>query len=141
MLSQTIRQNLPISRYLIAAITLIALSFATGSAFAASGTWSKKSFNINGGWSITERNGAQVLQLDSGFRTKSAPDLKLFLSTRSLTELNGRNATSGAILISPLQSNSGAQEYVIPAGVDLSQFQTLIIHCEAYSKLWGGSHL
>ena len=107
----------------------------------ANSSWTKKSFAIKGGWSIVEKNGSRVLSLDQNFHTKNAPDLKLFLSTKSLGDLSGRNATEGSLLISPLKSNKGAQEYVLPANVDINQFRTLIIHCEAYSKLWGGANL
>ena len=101
-----------------------------------SGRWEKKSFAADGSWSIVDRGGARYVTLSADFKTKNAPDLKIFLSPKSAGELNGRNATDGSILIAPLSSASGAQEYEIPAGVDLSAYQTIIIHCEAFSKLW-----
>ena len=107
----------------------------------AGGTWTKKSVAIDGGWSIVEKNGSQVLMLDENFSTNSGPDLKIFLSRQSISSLTGKNAINDAILVSPLQSNRGAQEYVLPANIDLSQFQSVIIHCESFSKLWGGSSL
>jgi len=107
----------------------------------ANGSWTKKRFAIDGSWSIVQKNGSNVLVLDQNLKTISAPDLKIFLSSNPLSDLNGHNATNGSVLISPLKSNKGAQECVIPANIDLSQYQALIIHCEAYSKLWGGSSL
>jgi len=47
----------------------------------------------------------------------------------------------GSLLIAPLQSNKGAQTYVIPAGTDLSNYKSVIIHCEAYTKLWSAADL
>jgi len=138
--SQAINRNLQLTQILFTLMMIALLTLAANPSFA-SGYWSKKSFAINGSWSIVHRNGSNVLVLDQNFKTKSAPDLKIFLSTNSLENLNGRNATSGSVLISPLKSNKGAQEYIIPANIDVSQYQSLIIHCEAYSKLWGGSRL
>ncbi|MEM8988551.1 MAG: DM13 domain-containing protein [Pseudomonadota bacterium] len=106
---------------------------------AAEGTWTKKSFKIQGGWSIVEKDGAYVVKLDEAFRTKNAPDLKIFLSPLSVSDLKNKNAIDGAVFVEKLASNKGAQTYEIPAGTDLSQFQSIIIHCEAYTKLWGAA--
>lgn len=138
--SQAINRSLQLTQILFSLMMIAVLALAAKPSFA-NGSWTKKSFAINGSWSIVEKNGANVLVLGPSFKTKSAPDLKIFLSTNQLSELNGRNATNGSVLISPLKSNKGAQEYVIPANIDISQYQSLIIHCEAYSKLWGGSAL
>jgi hypothetical protein len=122
-------------------IMLLALFAALSNPLHANGNWTKKSFSIKGGWSIVEQNGSRVLTLDQRFKTRKAPDLKIFLSKKPLSELNGDNATTESVLISPLKSNKGAQQYVLPANVDISQYKSLIIHCEAYSKLWGGASL
>lgn len=105
------------------------------------GAWTKKSFSSKGTWSIVERDGARYVKLSSDFRTRNAPDLKIFLSPTSASATTGSNATQGSILVSPLRSNSGAQSYRIPDGVELSDFASILIHCEAYSKLWSASDL
>ena len=104
-------------------------------------TWTKKNFKIKGHWEITNENGQHVLKLDDEFKTRKAPDLKLFLSPLPLAELKNKNAIDGAVLISPLKNHKGAQRYVLADDIDLNQFQTLIIHCEQYTKLWGGASL
>ena len=38
--------------------------------------------------------------------------------------------------IAKLKSNKGSQRYKLPAGTDPSDYKTVIIHCEQYSKLW-----
>ena len=106
-----------------------------------SGGWRKKSFSVAGNWTVSSENGVTRIDLDNQFSTKNAPDLKIFLSPLSPDELTGRNATQGALLISPLQSNKGAQSYTVPAGTNLSRYKTILIHCEAYSKLWSVSGL
>ena len=62
-------------------------------------------------------------------------------SPLSASSLSGRNALNGALKLGVLKTNKGGQEYVIPAGTDLSQFSSVIVHCEAYSVLWGGGSL
>ncbi|RMB12197.1 DM13 domain-containing protein [Eilatimonas milleporae] len=105
------------------------------------GTWVKKSKHIRGQWKIVEEDGRKIIVLGDDFRTSSAPDLKIFLSPLDIADLKNRNAIDGARFISPLASARGAQRYEIPADVDLSAFKAIIIHCEAYTKLWGGSNL
>lgn len=101
-----------------------------------SGGWTKVSANASGTWRIVERGGERFVELSDDFRTQNAPDLKIFLSPQPSSSLNGKNAADGAVLIAQLTSNRGAQVYKIPARVDLSAYYTIMIHCEAYSKLW-----
>lgn len=103
---------------------------------AQSGKWIPKAKPISGTWSIADSNGKKVLQL-KGFKTSNAPDLKLFLSPRSSGQLTGKNATTGSVKIAKLKNTDGDQSYVLPAGIDLSKYKSVVIHCEQYSKLWG----
>ncbi|MEO1251151.1 MAG: DM13 domain-containing protein [Pseudomonadota bacterium] len=106
-----------------------------------SGEWTKKSFNSSGTWEIYEENGSTFVKLSADFRTRNAPDLKIFLSPLAASDANNKNATDGAVLISPLSSNRGEQIYEIPADVDLSAFQSILIHCERFSKLWSAADI
>ena len=106
-----------------------------------SGDFVSKQYSIKGGWSIVQNGNDTVIRLDKSFKTKGGPDLKLFLSPQSIDSVTGKTATEGAVLISPLTSNKGAQEYRLPAGIDLTDFESLLIHCESYSVLWGGTAL
>jgi len=84
-----------------------------------------------------------VLKLGKKFKTKSGPDLKIFLTPQTVDSVNGSNATEGALLIAPLKSyeSRAAATYPIPAGTDLSKYKAIVIHCEKLSKLWGVSAL
>lgn len=104
------------------------------------GSWTKKSFGIAGEWSIVEEQGRRFLVLDDRFKTRSAPDLKLFLSTHALADANGKNATRGSVLIAKLDKAKGGQRYELP-DVDLEAYSSLLLHCEQYGKLWGGAPL
>ena len=102
---------------------------------------SKKTFKVSGTWTIYQDGGSTYVKLSSDFRTRNAPDLKIFLSPLAAADTNGGNATDGSVLVAPLTSNAGEQVYEISAGVDLAAFQSILIHCEQYSKLWSAADL
>jgi len=106
-----------------------------------SGTWVNKDYKINGEWSLEKRGNQHVITVNDKFKTKKGPDLKVFLSPQTIDPANGKNATNGAVLIAELKKNNGSQEYVLPENFDISDFKSPLIHCEAYSVLWGGTNL
>lgn len=108
---------------------------------AQAGSFEKSSFNIKGDWKIVKENGQTIFRVSEDFKTKNGPDLKLFLSPKTVDSATGSTATQDAVRLGVLKSNKGGQDYIIPAGVDLSQFGSILIHCEAFSKLWGGANL
>ncbi len=105
------------------------------------GAFTKKKYGIKGDWQILQENGQTILRLSDNFKTKNGPDLKIFLSPQSVDAVSGQTATQGSVLISALKSNKGGQDYVIPANVNLANFSSVLIHCEAFSVLWGGGDL
>lgn len=123
-----------------AGVTQSALAEASVSA-EISGDFIRKQKSIKGSWQIVERGDQTVIVFNDDFTARSGPDLKVFLSPTSISDVTGKTATDGSILISALTSNKGGQEYVVPEGVDLSNYSSLLVHCEAYSVLWGGADL
>lgn len=120
-------------------IAFLAVSAPASAEVVDGGTWTKKKYSIKGGWEIIKEGGQTIIRFDKSFKTKSGPDLKVFLSKKSIAEVNGKNATQDAVLISVLSANKGTQDYVVPADINIEDFTTLLIHCEAYSVLWGGA--
>lgn len=105
------------------------------------GAFEKSSFDIKGEWQIVEENGQTIFRLSEDFKTKNGPDLKLFLSPKTVGSVTGQTAKQNAVRLGVLKSSRGTQDYVIPENIDLSQFGSILIHCEAFSKLWGGANL
>lgn len=103
-----------------------------------SGEFVKKRKSIKGDYKIIRENGQTIIRFSEDFKTKNGPDLKVFLSPQTIGAVNGKTATQGAINLGVLKSTKGTQDYVIPAGVSLSNFASVLVHCEAYSVLWGG---
>ena len=106
-----------------------------------SGEWVKKGYEIRGAWSIAKNGEKTVLSFNDEFKTKSGPDLKVYLSTKSIDQIKGRDVVKSSVLVSPLKSAKGAQQYELPADVDIDDFSSVLIHCEAYAHLWGGADL
>ena len=105
------------------------------------GSFVKKKYKIAGDWKIVQENGQTIIRFSDGFKTKGGPDLKVFLSPQSLNAVNGKTATDGAVLLGVLKNKKGGQDYIVPEGVDLANFGSVLVHCEAYSILWGGGAL
>lgn len=103
-----------------------------------SGTFQKKRYSIKGDWEIVKVNGKDAIRFSDNFKTKSGPDLKIFLSKSSVDTLSGKTVQNNAVKISVLKSNKGGQTYELPEGVSLDDYKSVLIHCEAYSVLWGG---
>ena len=101
----------------------------------------KKKYSIKGSWTLVQRRDKTSIRFSEDFKTKNGPDLKVFLSPKSASQVNGKNAVAGALLLGVLKNNKGVQTYEIPEGTDLSQYSTVLVHCEAYSVLWGGGSL
>ena len=58
-----------------------------------------------------------------------------------MADATGNNAVDGSLNIGELKKTKGAQEYEVPAGVNLGDYGSVLVHCEAYSVLWGGGDL
>lgn len=101
-----------------------------------SGSWTKKAERVKGTWKIADGK-LRLYDLS----TKKGPDLKIFLSPKSVGELTGKNAAKGGKFIAKLKSHKGSQSYSLPSGIKLSDYKSVLILCEEYSKLWGAASL
>ncbi|MEO1407848.1 MAG: DM13 domain-containing protein [Pseudomonadota bacterium] len=107
----------------------------------AGGDFVKKKKRIRGAWQIEARADGNFIVFNDEFRTSNGPDLKVFLSPTSISDVTGKTAVNGSVLVGVLKSNKGGQEYRIPAGVNLDDFESVLIHCEEFAVLWGGADL
>lgn len=116
-----------------------AAEVASGSLNGAFSSWGKSS--LQGDWKIVEEAGTQYIELGNNFKAKKGPDVKIFLSPTPSADVTGNNAVNGSVFVKLISDFDGSARIAIPAGTDLSQFQSLVFHCEEYSKLWGTSPL
>ncbi len=114
---------------------------ATATQSLAAGDFVQKSKSLRGSYEIIQSGGQTIIRFADNFKTKSGPDLKVFLSPQTIDTAAGNNATDGAVLLGFVKSTKGTQDYILPQGVNLSDFGSVLIHCEAYSVLWGGGNI
>jgi len=141
---QVITANAKIMSFMLFAIVIGFFTIGVASANAVghqSGSWVNKDYKVHGEWSIEQRGDQRVIKFNDKFKTKKGPDLKVFLSPQTIDDVTGATATDGALLVSALTNNKGEQEYVLPEGVEITDYKSLLIHCEAFSVLWGGGEL
>ena len=106
-----------------------------------SGDFIKKKKRLKGAWEVVQRGDKTFIVFGDDFRAANGPDLKIFLSPQSVSDVTGKTAVNGSINIGELKATKGAQEYEIPVGINLDDYSSVLVHCEAYSVLWGGGDL
>jgi len=124
---------------IIAAICLLPLLAIAGDT--AEMPFVKKRYSIQGSAKIVTTQDQTQLVFSDDFKTKNGPDLKVYLSKIPLSDLSEKDVDKDAIRLSVLKSHRGTQSYVIPSDIDLSDYESIVIQCEAYSVLWGGFDL
>lgn len=77
----------------------------------------------SGAAAIVERGGRHFVSLGTDFTFDGAPDPKVAL---------GSDGYRADTLLGPLASNSGAQSYALPEGVDPEEFNEVWIWCEEF---------
>ena len=119
----------------------IEASVVQEASYATSGDFVRKSKRLKGAWNVEQRDGKTFIVFSDDFRAANGPDLKIFLSPKSIADATGKNAVDGSINIGELKKTKGTQEYEVPAGINLADYGSVLVHCEAYSVLWGGGDL
>lgn len=81
------------------------------------------------------------LVLDSDFQTDEGPDLHVLLSPVEVDSADNDNVAATALVIAPLQEQSGEQVYAVPGEIDLRAYRSVLIHCIEFSHLYGAAPL
>ena len=84
-------------------------------------------------------DGALYVRLED-LRTDNGPDLKVYLSTNPVDGPSGA-FDDDAIDLGKLQGNIGSQNYLVPAGTDLSKFRSVVIWCDRFNSPFGAAPL
>jgi hypothetical protein len=93
----------------------------------------------NGTGSLMQTEQGWVLRLNSDFEAGPGPNYWLYLNTRAVGEESAFKADTGRVKLARLRSFEGAQNYLLPPGVDPSQFHTLTIWCESFGVYIGSA--
>jgi Electron transfer DM13 len=81
---------------------------------------------------IPLQDGSSILRLEN-LHVTNGPDLYVYLSPDK--------SASDFIDIGKLKANNGNQNYEIPAGTDISKYDTVLIWCRPFSVLFGSAEL
>ncbi|MEO0527205.1 MAG: DM13 domain-containing protein [Bacteroidota bacterium] len=127
--------------YAILSLVFLLVSHGTFSQSIKKGKFEKQNKSITGTFEIVKKDGGTYVVLSDDFKTKSAPDLKIFLSKKTVASVTGKNATKDAAFVAKLKKSKGGQSYKIPSNVSLANYKSILIHCEEYGVFWGGSNL
>ena len=124
-------------RQFIASSAAVAALAIAGPALAGSegqtGKFTGQSNHVTSGHAkLVKKNGKAFVELQSDFQFDGAPDPKVAL---------GKNGFDSSTLMGKLQSNSGAQSYEVPAGVDASAMNEVWIWCDQYNVPLGVAKL
>lgn len=126
-------------------LIFISLSFTSSQEVVFEGEFDNYSrwTTFEGTWKIVKNADQHQIVFGEDFEAKKAPDLKIFLSKADLDDIESKNALKDGepIFVAKLTSYKGAATYDVPASIDITKYKTIIVHCEEYTKLWGGSAL
>jgi hypothetical protein len=82
-------------------------------------------------------DGSHVLRFED-FRSKNGPDLHVYLSTEApKSTFAGLGADE--VHLGSLKGNVGNQNYEIPADVDVSQYQSVVIYCRPFHVVFSSA--
>ncbi len=87
-------------------------------------------------------NGSLSLRL-TDFHTSNGPDVHVVLANAgdpALTKTSPGTALE-LLEIAPIKGNEGDQEYMLPANVDFTQYNTVVIYCERFRAVFGAASL
>jgi hypothetical protein len=89
-----------------------------------------------------EVDGKLVLRLTK-FKTSNGPDVHVILiaAKDADDDANFLKSDTERVELGVLKGNQGDQNYEIPAGTDLSKFQTVSIYCERFNANFGAAPL
>ncbi len=85
-------------------------------------------------------DGSHVLRLED-FKTSNGPDVHVYLVCGTDAAKDDAIVAGKFIDLGSIKGNIGNQNYVIPAGTDLSQYQAVSIWCQRFGINFGGTKL
>jgi len=103
------------------------------------GTFQNLNYMTSGTATLAQKDGQSFVVFQNDFDTPNGPDLVVYLTKNSApTE---RNDIRAGLQLGKLKSIKGKQVYTIPAGTDVSQYNSVSIHCRAFNVPWSYASL
>jgi hypothetical protein len=99
-----------------------------------SGKFVNVNYMTSGSASLVEKDGKNFLMFGDDFSTPNGPDLVVYFTKNSAP--TSRDDIVQGIELTKLKSIKGKQVYELPIGIDVSQFNSVSIHCRAFNVPW-----
>lgn len=99
-----------------------------------SGSFEALGYMTSGGASLEEKDGKHYVVFGDDFSTPNGPDLVVYL-TKNAGKTSREDVRQG-LELAELKSVKGRQVYEIPAGTQVSQYNSVTIHCRAFNVPW-----
>jgi hypothetical protein len=87
---------------------------------------------------IIQAGADKVLRLEN-FHTSNGPDVRVYLVKGSDSTSEG--VMKGFVDLGSIKGNIGDQNYTLPAGIDLKEYDAVAIWCKRFSVGFGGATL
>lgn len=107
----------------------------------AGGTFHSNAHETKGSATIYQLDdGTRVLRLQE-FATSNGPDVRVYLVAADDVNDNDTVTRAGFVELGKLKGNIGAQNYEVPAEVDLAKYRSVTIWCKRFSVNFGTAPL
>jgi hypothetical protein len=88
----------------------------------------------NGSVGIYRQGDQLVLRLENDFVAGPGPNFYIYLNSAKIGDERDFKADKQRIKLTQLRSFKGGQNYILPAGTDLSTIRSVTIWCERFSE-------
>jgi hypothetical protein len=95
----------------------------------------------NGSGRVIRATQGWVVRFEADFEAGPGPNYWVYLNTVPVGEEKDFNADQGRLKIAPIKSFRGAQNFVLPEGVDPAKFHTVTVWCESFGAYIGSGVL
>jgi len=107
------------------------------------GTFHGKVHSTSGRATIYRGEDCKLILRLTNFKTSNGPDVHVILiaAKDADDDANFLKSSTGRVELGKLKGNEGDQNYEVPAGTDLTKFQTVSIYCERFNANFGAAPL
>ncbi len=98
---------------------------------------SSNGYSTKGAATLQQTANELTLILGNDFHASNGPQLGIFLAKNASGSLNAQNSLS----LGNLEKNDGAQQYAVPAGVSLQDYDYVVIYCIPFNVRFGSAKL
>ena len=107
------------------------------------GTFHGKVHQTSGRATVYQEADGKLLLRLTNFKTSNGPDVHVILiaAKDADDDANFLKTDTARVELGKLKGNEGDQNYAIPAGTDLSKYQTVSIYCERFNANFGAAPL